>query len=79
MGVKKSLPMYTQIHLFNYSAICGDILHLPCRQTEGVVRAHADDKVPSIPDYSTINRRINKLDIKINERIGNKGYCHSVR
>ena len=42
--------------------------------TEGVVvRAHAGDKVQSIPDYSaTINRRINnKLDIKINERIVN--------
>jgi hypothetical protein len=46
--------------------------HLPYRQTEeGVVRAHASNKVPSIPDYSTINRRINKLDIKISKRIGN--------
>ena len=33
--------------------------------------AHAGRKVPSIPDYSKINRRVNKLDIKINERIGN--------
>ena len=47
--------------------------HLPYRQAEGVVvRAHANDKVPSVPDYSTIiNRRINKLDITISERIGN--------
>ena len=46
--------------------------HLPFRQTEdGVVTAHAGKKAPSIPDYSTINRRVNKLDIKINERIGN--------
>jgi Transposase DDE domain len=46
--------------------------HLPFRQTEGVVRAHAANKLPSIPHYSTtINRRVNKLDIKINERIGN--------
>jgi Transposase DDE domain len=45
--------------------------HLPYRQTEGVVRAHADEIAPSyIPDYSTINRRVNQLDIKINERIG---------
>ena len=43
--------------------------HLPYRQTEGVVRAQS--KVPSIPDYSTIQRRINKLDIKINEHLGN--------
>jgi hypothetical protein len=45
--------------------------HLPYRQTEGVGRAHANNKVPAIPDYSTINRRINKLDIKLNNRIGN--------
>lgn len=45
--------------------------HLPFRQTEGVITAHADKKVPSIPDYSTINRRVNKLDIRINERIRN--------
>jgi hypothetical protein len=45
--------------------------HLPYRQTEGVVKAHAGNKVPSIPHYSTINRRVNKLDIKINEHIGN--------
>ncbi len=45
--------------------------HLPYRQTEGVVRAHAGNKVPSIPDYSTISRRVNKLDIKISEHVGN--------
>jgi hypothetical protein len=45
--------------------------HLPFRQTEGVVKSHAGNKVPSIPDYSTISRRVNKLDIKVNERLGN--------
>jgi hypothetical protein len=45
--------------------------HLPYRQTEGVVRAYTGSRVQSIPDYSTINRRVNKLDIKINKRIGN--------
>jgi hypothetical protein len=45
--------------------------HLPFRQTEGVVKAHAGNKVPSIPDYSTISRRVNKLDIKVNERLSN--------
>ena len=39
--------------------------HLPYRQTEGVVREHASNTLPSIPDYSNISRRINKLDIKI--------------
>ena len=45
--------------------------HLPYRQTEGVVRAHAANKIPSIPNYSTINRRVNRLDIEINEHVGN--------
>ncbi len=44
--------------------------HLPYRQTEGLIRSHAGNKVPSVPDYSTINRRVNKLDIKVNESIG---------
>ena len=33
--------------------------------------ANASPKVPCIPDYSTISRRVNKLDIKINEKLGN--------
>ncbi len=41
--------------------------HLPYRQTEGIAEGHAHGKVPSIPDYTTINRRINRLDIKIND------------
>jgi hypothetical protein len=45
--------------------------HLAYRQTEGVVKAYARRRVPSIPDYSTISRRVNKLDIRINEHIGN--------
>jgi IS5 family transposase len=44
--------------------------HLPYRQTQGVVMAHAN-KVPSTPHYSTISRRINRLEIKINEKLGN--------
>ena len=45
--------------------------HLPYRQTEGVVKAHAGNKVPSIPHYSTINRRVNRLDIRIKESVDN--------
>jgi hypothetical protein len=41
--------------------------HLPYRQTEGITQAHAKGKVPSIPDFTTINRRINRLNIKIKE------------
>ena len=37
--------------------------HLPYRQTEGVVREHASNTLPSIPDYSNISRRI-KTDWK---------------
>src|SRR5215216_6152211 len=39
--------------------------HLPYRQTEGVVREHASSTLSSIPVYSNINRRINKLNITI--------------
>ena len=49
--------------------------HLPYRQTEeGITQAHAKGKVPSIPDFTTINRRINRLDIKINEDSKNKEF-----
>jgi hypothetical protein len=33
--------------------------HLPYRQTESIAQGHAKWKVPDIPDYSTISRRIN--------------------
>src|SRR5215210_4878721 len=41
--------------------------HLPYRQTEGIAQGHAKGKVPSIPDYTTINRRINRLDIQLKD------------
>ena len=46
--------------------------HLPYRQTEGVVREHSSNTLPSIPDYSNISRRINRLDIKISSDVDNK-------
>ena len=43
--------------------------HLPFRQTEGIAQEdmlwHAKGKALSIPSYSTINRRIYKLDINV--------------
>ena len=47
--------------------------HLPYRQTEGIAQGHANGKVPSILDYTTINRRINRLDIKIKDTTDSKG------
>src|SRR3546814_6599297 len=45
------------------------------RQTEGIVRAHAANTLPSsIPDYSRICRRINRLNIKISD--DNKSNLH---
>ena len=41
----------TVVQLLGYMRI---YFHLPYIHTEGVVRAYADDKVSSIPDYSTI-------------------------
>ncbi|MDQ6722767.1 MAG: transposase, partial [Thermoproteota archaeon] len=46
--------------------------HLPYRQTESIAQGHTKGKVPSIPDYTTINRRINRLDIKINNTTDSK-------
>jgi hypothetical protein len=75
---KKVLSTNTQIHLFVQflGYMRAYFHHLAFRQTEGVVvQAHAGKKVPSsIPDYSTISRRVvNKLDIKVNEKeeVGN--------
>ena len=45
--------------------------HLPYRQTEGIAQGHAKGKLPSIPDFTTINRRINKLNIQINNNNNN--------
>jgi hypothetical protein len=42
--------------------------HLPYRQTEGIVNGHAGDKILSIPDFSTISRRINRLDLKLENK-----------
>lgn len=46
--------------------------HLPYRQTEGIAQGHAKGKVPSIPDFTTISRRINGLGIKINDNKSNE-------
>ncbi len=46
--------------------------HLPYRQTAGIVKGHAKDKIPSIPDFSTISRRINRLDLKIENKNNKK-------
>ena len=43
---------------------------LPYRQTQGMVQAYCSRRIPKVPNYSSINRRINKLDIKVNPNIG---------
>src|SRR6478736_3468435 len=48
--------------------------HLPYRQTEGITQAHAKGKVPSIPDFTKINRRINRLDIRIKDITDSKKF-----
>ncbi len=49
--------------------------HFPYRQTkEDIVQGHAHGKVSSIPDYTTISRRINRLDIKIENDDKNKEF-----
>lgn len=53
--------------------------HLPYTQTEeGVVREHDSSTLPSIPDYSNINRRINRLDIIISsDDVDDKSSLHN--
>ena len=53
------------IQLLGYMRI---YFHLPYRQTEGVVIAHSSNKVPSVPNYSIISRRVNNQDIRISEQ-----------
>jgi hypothetical protein len=55
------------IHFFFYLGMPGVYFHLPYGQTERIVQGHVHGKGPSIPDYTTINRRINRLDIKIKD------------
>ncbi len=43
--------------------------HLPYRQTEGIIKATIGKNLPDHPCYSQICRRINKLDIDINNSI----------
>jgi hypothetical protein len=61
-----TVPLFRFV--YPVSRIREGIFHLPYRQAEGVVMAHAGNKVPSIPNYSTINRRVNTQDITISER-----------
>jgi len=44
------------------------LFHLPYRQTEGFLKGlrRFDSRI-QVPDYSTIDRRVNKLDVKLDE------------
>lgn len=43
---------------------------LPYRQTEGLLRSYGNT-IPKVPDYTAIHKRITKLDIKLDPRVGN--------
>ncbi len=45
--------------------------HLPYRQTEGIAQGHAKGKFPCVLDYTTMNRRINRLDVNIKDDSSN--------
>jgi hypothetical protein len=42
---------------------------LPYRQTEGLLRTYRNE-IPHIPDYTIIHKRINKLDISVEQHLG---------
>ena len=48
---------------------CHLYLHLPFRQTEGLIKSHLQSKTKT-PTYSAIWKRVNKLDIKMNPKLG---------
>lgn len=48
---------------------CHVYLHLPFRQTEGLIKSHLKEKIKT-PTYSAIWKRVNKLHIKINPKLG---------
>jgi hypothetical protein len=54
----------TFLLLLGYATV---YFYFPYRQTEGIAQGHAKGKVPNISDYTTISRRINRLDIKIGD------------
>ena len=43
--------------------------HLPFRQTEGLIKSHLKEKSKT-PTYSAIWKRVNKLHIKMNPKLG---------
>src|SRR6476620_9357456 len=68
MYVRNHLTIPTPFSFFDlvmlkYTFIC----HLDKHKRRYCTRGHAKCKVPSIPDYTTINRRINRLNIKIKD------------
>jgi hypothetical protein len=71
---KVNAPFYypnTFLLLLGYAKV---YFHLPYRQTEGIAQGHAKGKVPDVPDYTTISRRINRLNIKINDNSKSKEF-----
>lgn len=48
---------------------CHLYLHLPFRQTEGLIKSHLSSKIKT-PTYSAIWKRVNKLHIKMNPKLG---------
>ena len=48
---------------------CHLYLHLPFRQTEGLIKSHLKNKSKT-PTYSAIWKRVSKLNIKMNPKLG---------
>ena len=54
-------------YISSFTWICQGILSSTIQANRRHTQGHAKGKVPSIPDFTTINRRINRLDIRIKE------------
>jgi len=57
------------------SAVLRSVYHLPYRQLEGFLRSVVKQMGWSVqvPNYSVINRRVRKLDIRILDKVHKKG------
>jgi hypothetical protein len=67
MKVRKVESSYNPDSFIKLLGYMRAYFHLPYKQTEGVVRALTTNTVSSIPDYSRICRRINRLNITISD------------
>ncbi len=54
------------MNALSYARAC---FGLPFRQAQGTVKSHAKH-IPDVPDYSAMQRRVDKLHVKLDQKVG---------